>query len=145
MKKTLFVALLFAFVGVSNAQNPSMNAANILQSRGDVTKPPTSGWFQLVSDKQVEDLKLKPIQVFQVSLNATTDVLTVSQPSDKATAGVWQIFDSEDKLRWSQKVTEKDIEIAVNIQNLPEGIYFVSFSVNGQKRFTQKLVKTKSN
>jgi YbbR domain-containing protein len=143
MKKTLLVALLFAFVGVSNAQNPSIN--HVLQSRGDVTKPPTSGWFQLVSDKQVEDLKFKPIQVFQVSLNATTDVLTVSQPSDKATAGVWQIFDSNDTLRWSQKVNEKDIEMPVNIQSLSEGVYFVSFMVDGQKRFTQKLIKIKSN
>ncbi len=137
--------MLFAFMSVVNAQNPSMNAANVLQSRGDVTKPPTSGWFQLTSDKPIEGLKLKPIQVFQASLNATTDLLTVNQPSDKATAGVWQIFDSDNKLRWSQKVNEKDIEMGVNIQSLSEGIYFVSFSVNGQKRFNQKLVKIKSN
>jgi hypothetical protein len=145
MKKMVLTIMLLGLMSTAYAQSPPMNAANVLQSRKDVTTPPTSGWFQLTSDKPIEDLTLKPIPIFQASLNATTDVLTVSQPSDKATAGVWQIFDSEDKLRWSQKVNEKDIEMTVNVQNLSEGIYFVSFSVNGQKRFTQKLVKIKSN
>ena len=147
MKKMLFYALLFAFVSVLKAQEVPMNAGNILLSQRAVTASqiPASGWFLLVSDKQVEDLKLKPIQVFSVSHNSTTDIVTLSQPNDKATAGVWQLFDSDSKLLWSQKVNERDIDTAVNIQNLLEGIYFVSFIVNGEKRFNQKFIKVKSN
>ena len=147
MKKTLFYALLFAFVGMSNAQKASMNINRTLQSQREVTASqiPTQGWFQLIADKQVEGLKLKPIQIFNVSHNPTTDIVTLSQPSDKATAGVWQIFDSDSKVLWSQKVNERDIETAVSIQNLSEGVYFVSFVVNGEKRFNQKFIKIKSN
>jgi hypothetical protein len=147
MKITIVCAMIIALFNTAKAQNAPMNSANILLSRRAVTASeiPTSGWFQLINDKQVEDLKLKPIQVFQVSLNPQTDVMTVSQPSDKVVAGEWQIFDSADKLRWSQKVSENEIDATINIQHLSEGIYFVSFSVKGQKRYSQKLVKIKSN
>ena len=147
MKKMLFYVLLFSFVGMSNAQKASMNINRTLQSQREVTASqiPTSGWFQLVADKQVEGLKLKPIQAFQVAPNPATNVVTLSQPRDKVTAGTWQIFDAADTLVWSQKVNDKDIDTTVGIHNLSEGIYFVSFSINGQKRFNQKLVKIKSN
>jgi hypothetical protein len=147
MKITIVCAMIIALFDVAKAQNAAMNSANILLSQRAVTASelPTSGWFQLTGYTQGEGLKLKPIQVYQVSLNPSTDVMTVSQPRDKAMAGVWQIFDASDKLRWSQKVNEKDIEMAVNIQELSEGIYFVSFVVNGERRFTQKLIKIKSN
>jgi hypothetical protein len=147
MKKALFCTMFFAFIVPTKAQNVSMNANNILMSRQAVTasQTPTSGWFLLVNDKQVEGFTPKPIQVFKVSPYAATDIVTLSQPSDKATAGTWQLFDSENKLLWSQRVNEKEIESSINVQSLSEGIYFVSFSVNGQKRYTHKLVKIKSN
>jgi hypothetical protein len=147
MKKALFCTMFFAFIVPTKAQNVSMNANNILMSRQAVTasQTPTSGWFLLVADKQIEDLKLKPIQVFKVLPYAATDIVTLSQPSNKATAGTWQLFDSENRLLWSQRVNEREIESSINVQSLSEGIYFVSFSVNGQKRFNQKFIKIRSN
>jgi hypothetical protein len=147
MKQTIFYVLLFAFVTLTKAQNAPANINNVLLRMPQVTASniPSSGWFQLVADKQIEDLKLKPIQVFNVLPYAATDIVTLIQPSDKATAGTWQLFDSENKLLWSQRVNEKEIESSINVQSLSEGIYFVSFSVNGQKRYTQKLIKIKSN
>ena len=55
------------------------------------------------------------------------------------------IFDTAGKLLLSKRVRENEVESTINIQSLSEGIYFTSFSVNGQKRFTQKLVKIKPN
>lgn len=93
----------------------------------------------------VQGMKMKKIENFRISPNPATDMLTVSQSSEKVEAGEWMIFDTAGKLLRSRKVGDTEIESTINIQNLSEGIYFVSFSVSGQKRFTQKLVKIKSN
>jgi Secretion system C-terminal sorting domain len=98
-----------------------------------------------VQTEPVAALKIKRNDPFKISPNPATDVLSVSQSSEKAASGEWLIFDTAGKLLLSKKVSENDIETTLNIQGLSEGIYFVSFSVNGQKRFTQKLFKIKSN
>jgi hypothetical protein len=94
----------------------------------------------------IQGLAVKRIEAnFKISPNPATEMLVVSQSSEQAEAGEWLIFDTAGKLMRSHKVSEKEIESTINIQPLSEGIYFVSFSVNGQKRYTQKLVKIKSN
>lgn len=96
--------------------------------------------------ESIQGFTVKRVEInYKVSPNPATDMLTVSQLSKQAESGEWMIFDTVGKLLRSQKVSESDIESTINIQSLSEGIYFVSFSVNGQKRFTQKLVKIKSN
>lgn len=99
-----------------------------------------------VRSEAVQGFAVKKAETnYKVSPNPATDVLAVSQLSKQAESGEWLIFNTAGKLLRSQKVSESDIESTINIQSLSEGIYFVSFSVNGQKRFTQKLIKIKSN
>jgi hypothetical protein len=160
MKVIVFYFALFAFINIVKAQKVPMNASNIAMSRSDVSacNIPNSGWFQIVAERNFDNLalpnssqkpskpsKVKKIGQFKISPNPATDVLSVSQSSEKATSGEWSIFDTAGKFLLSKKVSENDIETTLNIQGLSEGIYFVSFSVNGQKRFTQKLIKIKSN
>jgi hypothetical protein len=82
---------------------------------------------------------------FNVSPNPATDVLIVSQSSDKVEAGEWLVFDTAGKLLLTKKVSDNEIQASINIQGLSEGIYFASFVVNGEKRFNQKFIKIKSN
>ena len=96
--------------------------------------------------ESVQGLVVKRLETtYKVSPNPATDVLTLNQSSEKAEAGEWLIFDTAGKLLLSKKVTENEVASNINIQKLSEGVYFVSFSVNGQKRFTHKLIKLKSN
>jgi hypothetical protein len=82
---------------------------------------------------------------FKISPNPAADVLMVSQSTEKIESGEWVIFNTAGKLLLSKKVSENEIQANLNIQGLSEGIYFVSFVVNGEKRFNQKFIKIKSN
>ncbi len=93
----------------------------------------------------VQGLKIKKVETFKISPNPATDMLTVNQSTEKAETGEWLIFDTAGKLLLSKKVTENETQTNINIQGLSEGIYFVSFVVNGEKRFNQKFIKIKSN
>ena len=72
-------------------------------------------------------------------------MLTVSQSSEQVESGEWLIFNTAGKLLLSKKMSENEMQANINIQGLSEGIYFVSFIVNGEKRFNQKFIKIKSN
>jgi Secretion system C-terminal sorting domain len=85
MEQTVSYVLLFGFVTLTKAQHTPTNINNVLLRMPQVTASniPSSGWFQLVAHKQIEDLKLKPIQVFKVSPYAAIDIVTISQPSEQ--------------------------------------------------------------
>jgi Secretion system C-terminal sorting domain len=91
----------------------------------------------LVAKKVIEDFKISP--------NPATDMLNVTQSTEKAETGEWLIFNTAGKLLLSKKVGENEMQANINIQSLSEGIYIVSFVVNGEKRFNQKFIKIKSN
>jgi YbbR domain-containing protein len=55
------------------------------------------------------------------------------------------VFNTVGKLLLTKRVNENEIDATMNIQHLSEGVYFVSFSINGHKQFTQKFIKLKSN
>jgi hypothetical protein len=93
----------------------------------------------------IQGFKVKKNESFKVSPNPATDVLSVRQASEQTEAGEWLILDMAGKLLLTKKVSSSDIESTINIHELAEGIYFVTFSVNGQKRFTEKFIKIKSN
>jgi Secretion system C-terminal sorting domain len=93
----------------------------------------------------IAGLKIKKNDQFRISPNPATDVLSVRQPSEKVEAGEWVIFDMAGKLLLNKKVGEQEIDSNINIQGLSEGVYFVSFIVNGHKQFTQKFIKIKTN
>ncbi len=97
-----------------------------------------------VRSEPIQGLKIKRNESYKISPNPASDVLTVSQSSEQTEVGEWLIFDMAGKLLISQNAQDNNA-VNINIQSLSEGIYFISFSVNGQKRFNQKLVKIKSN
>jgi hypothetical protein len=96
--------------------------------------------------ESIQGLAVKRIETnYKVSPNPATDVLFVSQASEKAEKGEWRVFDTAGKLLLTKQVNENEIDATINIQHLSEGVYFVSFSVSGRKQFTQKFIKIKSN
>jgi hypothetical protein len=96
--------------------------------------------------ESIQGLKVKKVvEDFKISPNPATDVLNVSQSTEKVEAGEWVFFNTAGKLLLSKKVSENEMQANMNIQGLSEGIYFVSFVVNGEKRFNQKFIKIKSN
>jgi Secretion system C-terminal sorting domain len=99
-----------------------------------------------LSSTIVQGLAIKKrVETFKISPNPATDVLSVSKSSEQTKGGEWLVFDTAGKLLLSKQVSENEIDATINIQHLSEGVYFVSFSVNGHKQFTQKIIKIKSN
>ena len=99
-----------------------------------------------VRSEPIQGLVAKRVETnYKVSPNPAIDVLSVTQSTEKVEAGEWLVFNTAGKLLLSKKVSENEMQANINIQGLPEGIYIVSFTVNGEKRFNQKFIKIKSN
>lgn len=81
---------------------------------------------------------------FGVTPNPATDVITVNRPDARNNdeLGDWLIRDLSGKVLMTQKA--KNESQSISIQELPEGIYFVSYLLNEQLLFTNKVVKVKS-
>jgi hypothetical protein len=89
-------------------------------------------------------------QISGVRIDNTADpigigITAAGSTTEKIESGEWLIFNTAGKLLLSQKVSENEMQANINIEGLSDGIYFVSFVVNGAKRFNQKFIKIKSN
>ncbi len=81
---------------------------------------------------------------YAVTPNPASDLITVSREvKDNEKEGIWTVFDMSGRIvkSWNA-VGEKQ---NMSIQELSEGVYFVSYSLNDIKQFTLKLIKVKFN